>query len=229
MGHPISQQWGYIAERLFIDEEDVENAPRQEFGEYRAGDIKYKDLNNDHVINELDLSPIGYPTTPEINYGFGISTGYKNFDFSFFLQGSARSSFWIDAHALSPFITSSSEGKTMETGLAKFIADDYWTELSPNPQAGWPRLSSYRIDNNTQRSTMFMRNGSFLRLKSLEFGYSLPEKMINSLNLKQCRFYVSGTNLFLLSGFDLWDVEMGGNGLGYPLQRVINLGVNISF
>jgi len=229
IGHPISQQWGYIAERLFIDKADVENAPRQEFGEYRAGDIKYKDLNNDNVINELDLSPIGYPTTPEINYGFGISTGYKNFDFSFFLQGSARSSFWIDAYALSPFITSSSNGKTMENGLAKFIADDYWTELSPNPQAGWPRLSNYRINNNTQRSTMFMRNGSFLRFKSIEFGYSFPKIITNKLKLEQFRFYASGTNLFTLSGFDLWDIEMGGNGLGYPLQRVVNLGINISF
>lgn len=229
IGYPISQQWGYIAERLFIDEADVENAPRQEFGEYRAGDIKYKDLNNDNVINELDLSPIGYPITPEINYGFGVSTGYKNFDFSFFFQGSARSTFWIDAYALSPFITYSSGGRTMETGLAKFIADDYWSELSPNPQAGWPRLSNYRISNNTQRSTMFMRNGSFLRFKSLEFGYSFPKTMTDRLKLEQLRLYASGTNLFVLSDFDLWDIEMGGNGLGYPLQRVINLGINFSF
>lgn len=229
IGHPISQQWGYIAERLFIDEADVENSPRQEFGEFGAGDIKYQDLNGDGVINELDLAPIGYPTTPEINYGFGISSGYKNFDLSVFFQGSARSSFWINAHSLTPFITYSSGGQVMESGLAKFIADDFWSELSPNPQAGWPRLSNYRIPNNTQRSTMFMENGSFLRLKSLEFGYSLPDRITNSLNLTQARFYLSGTNLLLLTGFDLWDVEMGGNGLGYPLQKVINLGANISF
>ncbi len=117
----------------------------------------------------------------------------------------------------------------METGLAKFIADDYWSELSPDPQAGWPRLSNYRLPNNTQTSTMFMRDGAFLRLKSVELGYSLPERVTNTLKLDKARIYVSGTNLLLFTGFDLWDVEMGGNGLGYPLQKVINLGLNISF
>lgn len=229
IGHPISQQWGYIAERLFIDDADVENSPRQEFGKFEAGDIKYKDLNKDNVVNELDLTPIGYPTTPEINYGFGISSGYKNFDFSFFFQGSARSSFWIDAYTLTPFISYTSGGRVLETGLAKFIADDYWSELSPDPQAGWPRLSNYRIPNNTQRSSMFMEDGSFLRLKSVECGYSLPKRIVNGMKMDQVRFYLSGTNLLLFSGFDLWDVELGGNGLGYPLQKVVNIGLNISF
>jgi TonB-linked SusC/RagA family outer membrane protein len=229
IGHPISQQWGYIAERLFIDDADVENSPRQEFGEFGAGDIKYRDLNKDNLVNELDLTPIGYPTTPEINYGFGISSGYKNFDFSFFFQGSARSSFWIDAYSLTPFISYSSGGQVLETGLAKFIADDYWSELSPDPQAGWPRLSNYRIPNNTQRSSMFMEDGSFLRLKSVECGYSVPKRIVNGMKMDQVRFYLSGSNLLLFSGFDLWDVEMGGNGLGYPLQKVVNVGLNISF
>lgn len=229
IGYPISQQWGYIAERLFIDEADVENSPIQEFGEFGAGDIKYKDLNNDGLVNELDLAPIGYPTVPEINYGFGISTGFKNIDFSVFFQGSARSSFWINAHTLSPFIRYTSGNQILETGLAKFIADDFWSELSPDPQAKWPRLSNYRIPNNTQRSTMFMRDGSFLRLKSLEVGYSIPDKLLESFNMEQIRIYASGTNLLLLSKFDLWDIEMGGNGLGYPLQKVINIGLNLSF
>lgn len=229
IGHPISQRWGYIAERLFIDEEDVHNSARQEFGEYGAGDIKYKDMNGDGVINELDLTPIGFPSTPEINYGFGLSAGYENFDVSFFFQGSARSSFWLDANSLTPFIRSSSGGKNIETGLAKFIADDYWSDLSPNPQAGWPRLSNYRISNNTQTSTWWMRKGDFLRLKSVEVGYALPQNLINNLNLDQVRFYLSGTNLALFSDFNLWDIEMGGNGLGYPLQKVFNFGINVSF
>lgn len=229
IGMPISQQWGYVAERLFIDDADLANAPRQDFGEYRAGDIKYKDINGDEIINELDRVPIGYPTTPEINYGFGLSMGYKNFDFSFFFQGSGRSSFWISAEAMAPFIQTSSDGKILETGLSKFIADNYWSEGSQDPFAGWPRLSTYQIRNNNQRSTWFMQDGSFLRLKSAEFGYSLPTDFLNKIKLKSCRIYASGTNLFLISKFKLWDVEMGGNGLGYPLQRVMNLGVNISF
>ena len=227
IGYPIKQQWGYIAERLFIDQADIDNSPRQDFGEYAPGDIKYKDINNDNIINELDMVPIGYPTTPEVNYGFGLSAGYKNFDVSFFFQGAARSSFWINADAMSPFIKRGSP--VTEGGLAQFIADDYWSETSQNPNAYWPRLSTYIIKNNTQRSTRTMENGSFLRLKSAEIGYSLPQRLTNKWGLDLCRFYVSGTNLFLISGFKWWDVEMGGNGLGYPFQRMINVGVNVTF
>jgi TonB-linked SusC/RagA family outer membrane protein len=229
INNPISQKWGYVAERLFIDDADVENSPRQDFGEYGAGDIKYKDISDDGVINELDMVPIGYPTVPEINYGFGLSVGYKNFDLSFFFHGSGRSSFWIDSRNMAPFIRYSSNGLIHERGLTNFIADDYWSEISQDPYAGWPRLSNYTIDNNTQRSTWFMRNGSFLRLKNAEFGYSLPGTIVKSLKLSDCRLYISGSNLLLFSGFNTWDVEMGGSGLGYPLQRVFNVGVNVSF
>ena len=231
IGTSVGQQFGYIAERLFIDQADIDNSARQDFGEYKPGDIKYKDLNTDGVINELDMAPIGRPTTPEINYGFGLSMGYKNFDFSFFFQGSARSSFWIDAASMSPFRQHKMTGdnRIYETGVAKFIADDYWSELSQDPNAAWPRLSNYVISNNNQRSTWFMKNGDFLRLKSVEIGYSLPRKWLNKIKLDQIRIYASGTNLFCLSDFKLWDVEMGGNGLNYPLQRVINLGLNLSF
>jgi TonB-linked SusC/RagA family outer membrane protein len=230
-GHAVSQQWGYVAERLFIDEEERLDAPRQDFSEYMAGDIKYKDIDEDGVINERDLVPIGYPTTPEINYGFGLSAGYKNVDISVFFQGSARSSFWLSYSAMSPFYSRvpANESQIHETGLAQFIADSYWSELSPNPHAGWPRLSSYPIGNNNQRNTMFMYDNSFLRLKSAEIGYSLPQKLIAHLKLTSCRFYLSGTNLLLFSKFKLWDVEMGSNGLGYPLQRVFNIGINLVF
>ena len=233
-GLAISQQFGYIAERLFIDQADIEHSPRQDFGEYLPGDIKYKDINGDGVINELDLVPIGYPTTPEINYGFGISAGYKHFDFSIFFQGSARSTFWIDAAAMSPFVLRTRQDEnnrtlSTENGLAKFITEDYWSETTQNPDSYWPRLSNTIISNNTQRSTQYMQNGDFLRLKSAEIGYAIPDKIAGKIRLSSCRFYLNGTNLLLFSKFKLWDIEMGGNGLGYPLQRVINLGINLSF
>ena len=94
-GLPLNQNFGYVAERLFADEEDIRNSPSQ-FGNYMAGDIKYKDINNDGKITELDMVPMGYPTSPEIVYGFGLSGGYKQWDLSFFFQGLARESFWID-------------------------------------------------------------------------------------------------------------------------------------
>lgn len=220
VGYPLSQQWGYIAERLFVDEAEVANAPKQNFGNYLGGDIKYRDINGDGQITERDRVPIGHPTDPEIIYGFGASFGYKRFDMSFFFQGSARSSFWIDPVATSPF--------NGETQLLKAYADNYWSEDNRNSYALWPRLSSTVIANNTQQSTWFMQDGGFLRLKQAEFGFTLPDGLLKKLSVANVRFYANGLNLFAISSFKLWDTEMGGNGLGYPVQRVFNLGLHVT-
>ena len=198
-------------------------------------------MNGDGVINDLDQAPIGYPTSPEINYGFGLSAGYKEIDFSFFFSGSARSSFFISARDMAPFITRTinsgggistnlGDGNArMNGGLAKFIADDHWTEQSQNPYATWPRLMQEVLNNNLQQSSWWMRDGQFLRLKSVELGYSLPKKLSSKLKLSSMRVYVNGANLLLFSKFKLWDIELGSNGMNYPLQRVTNVGINLSF
>ena len=227
-GWPVNQPYGWIAERLFVDDHDVESSALQ-FADYAAGDIKYMDLNNDGVIDDLDIAPIGYPTVPEINYGFGLSANYKNIDLSFFFSGTARSSFFINPSAMAPFIRRNEGDGVMNGGLAKFIADDHWTEQSQNPYAIWPRLSTTQIDNNIRTSTWWMRDGRFLRLKSVELGYSLPQNLTGKLGMHSLRLYFSGTNLLLFSKFKLWDVELGGNGLNYPLQRVFNVGIDLSF
>ena len=228
IGLNLSQPWGYIAERLFIDEADIANSPVQTFGEYMPGDIKYKDINNDGVIDINDEVPIGYPTTPEIIYGFGVSSSYKNFDLSFFFQGSARSSFFIDAYRTSPFIDTSGSA-IGNNALLTAWANDHWSENDRNLYAAWPRLSDQLIDNNNRNSTWWLRDGSFLRLKSLEIGYSMNEELVQKAKLESARLYISTTNLFTISKFKIWDVEMGGNGLGYPIQRGINLGLNMNF
>ncbi|MDR2775404.1 MAG: SusC/RagA family TonB-linked outer membrane protein, partial [Tannerella sp.] len=235
-GQKISQQYGYIAERLFLDDNEVQNSPPQPFGDYGAGDIKYKDINGDMQINENDQVPIGFPTTPEIIYGFGVSVGYKNIDFSCFFQGSARSSFWIDAEQSAPFINRSSgdvdqllHGFTTHRAMLQYWADDHWSEDNRNVYALWPRLSETRNSNNLQRSTWFMRDGTFLRLKTMEIGYTLPQRWTNVINLQNIRLYLSGSNLLVFSKFKMWDVEMAGNGLAYPIQRVFNVGVNVEF
>jgi TonB-linked SusC/RagA family outer membrane protein len=240
VGQKLSQKYGYIAERLFLDDDEVYNSPSQggiADGAYpRAGDIKYKDINGDYKIDLNDQVPIGYPETPEINYGFGISAGYKNVDFSCFFSGQARSSFWIDPKATAPFVNRSdgNEDKTLHEfttsrAMLQYWADDYWNENSRNIYALWPRLSAQEAKNNTVTSTWFMRSGDFLRLKTMELGYTLPAKWVNTIRMKNIRFYASGTNLFVISKFKLWDPEMGNNGLAYPLQRVINLGVTVEF
>lgn len=237
IGNSLNQPYGYIAERLFIDEADIANSPLQTFGEYMAGDIKYKDINEDGIIDTNDEVPIGFPTVPEIIYGFGASAGYKNVDFSFFFQGSARSSFFIDGYKTSPFIDINSgdqgddwNNKLGNNALLQAWADDHWSEDNRDIYAAWPRLSDQIVDNNNRNSTWFMRNGAFLRLKSVELGYTLDKStFVSKAKISSMRIYLSGTNLLTFSHFKLWDVEMGGNGLGYPIQKVFNLGVNVNF
>lgn len=244
-GWPVSQQWGFIAERLFIDQKEVANSPSQ-FGDdglgnaqnsVRAGDIKYRDINGDGIISNDDMVPLGYPRQPEIIYGFGASLRYKKFDFSFYFQGSARSSFFIDGAAIQPYI----QGGGLQHGLLRSVSDNHWSEENRNPYAFWPRLSQNRVGNyqvkineewvnigaNNAPSTWWMRNGNFLRLKNVDMGYNIGK--VKRLGLTGGRVYLSATNLFMLSSFKMWDVEMGGNGLGYPIQSIYNLGLEVSF
>lgn len=239
VGYPIDQQWGYIAEHLFIDQKEVENSPQQSFGDYGAGDIKYRDINGDGKITTLDQVPIGYPTSPEIVYGFGVSLGFKNFDFSTFFQGLSRESFWLDFNAIAPFVPyhydddpAALNGLTLKNQLLAAIANNHWSESNQNEYALWPRLStssSIGNGNNSQTSTWFMRNGSFLRLKDVQVGYTMPSRLTERIKVKSVRFYLDGINLLYWSPFKLWDPEMAGNGLGYPIQRVFNIGVQASF
>jgi TonB-linked SusC/RagA family outer membrane protein len=227
IGHPVNQPFGLIAERLFIDAEDIANSPEQFNGfsssgnAYLPGDIKYTDLNGDGVVNENDRTAIGSPQVPEIIYGFGISAGYRDFDLSIFMQGAAKVSFFINPNDISPFVN--------ERNALSVIADNYWSENNPNPNAFWPRLSTYEISNNQQQSTWWQRNGDFLRLKNVEFGYTLPEKSTGIFSGLNTRIYFTGLNLLTFSKFDLWDTEMGGNGLGYPPQKIYNLGLQVKF
>jgi TonB-linked SusC/RagA family outer membrane protein len=221
VGYSLGQTWGYIAERLFIDEEDIRNSPTQ-FGTYMAGDIKYRDLNNDGKITEMDMAPIGYPTTPEVVYGFGASAGWKAWDFSFFFQGLARESFWINYTDTSPFING-------QRALLQAYADDHWSEDNRNEYALWPRLSPSVVENNNKTSTWFMRDGSFLRLKEVQLGYSLPESLLKKIAMHSLRVYFVGSNVLTFSKFKLWDPEMGGNGFKYPVQRMYQMGLQLNF
>ena len=228
-GRSIRQTWGYIAERLFIDDEDAANSPSQAaFGsQYGGGDIKYTDVNGDGVITNADMVPIGYPTSPEIIYGFGVSLGHKGFDFSVFFQGLGRESFWIDA-------TSAYSTKYNKYGTAPFVnngqllkaySDSHWSEDNRDIYALYPRYSAYENHNNTQVSTWWMRDGSFVRLKQMEFGYTLPQKLTNKIHIDNLRVYFQGNNLLCWSKFKLWDPELAGEGFNYPIQRTFNIGL----
>jgi len=242
VGNNVTVAQGYIAERLFVDDEEALNSPVQ-FGQpgidYGGGDIKYKDLNGDGVITSLDQAPIGNPQVPKITYGMGISMGYKKLDINVFFQGLSDVSFFMNPYTTGPFLNSIQEaginaisegnGLLSENGLLQAYADSHWSEENRDIYALWPRLSTEVIDNNVRRSTWWMRDGSFLRLKQVEIGYSFLDNVDNRFGLSSMRLYVTGTNLFSWSKFNLWDPELGGNGLNYPIQRVINVGLHVGF
>ncbi|MDN5202226.1 TonB-dependent receptor [Fulvivirgaceae bacterium BMA10] len=242
IGNNVNVSQGFIAERLFVDDEEALNSPVQ-FGtpgvDYGGGDIKYKDLNGDGVITTLDLAPIGKPQIPKITYGVGLSAGYKRFDINVFFQGLAETSFFINPITTGPFINTvqeaginavgSGNGILSENGLLQAYADSYWSEENRDIYAAWPRLSTEVVTNNVVRSTWWLRDGSFLRLKQVEVGYDLLKNLDNRLGLAKLRVYASGTNLAVWSKFKLWDPELQGNGLNYPLQRVVNLGLQVGF
>jgi TonB-linked SusC/RagA family outer membrane protein len=233
IGVPVGQKFGLFADRLFIDQADVKNSPHQEFGPYGPGDIKYRDVNGDGVITNLDEVPIGFPIFPEINYGFGFSTGYKGVELDVFFEGLARESFWINVGSGS---TLANQGTAPFVGghqLLEAYAKNHWTVKNRNITALYPRFSTQKTTegmvNNEQRSTWFMRNGTFMRLKAVKLAYTFPLSVLKALSLRELRIYINSTNLFHFSKFKLWDPEMAGNGLGYPLQRVFNIGIHIQF
>ena len=216
-GHPINSINCLIADGLYKDEEEIASSPKSVYATrypLQPGDIKYRDLNNDDIIDDNDKCWTGNPTVPEIIYGFGFSLKYKGFDCSAFFQGQGKVSIIMyDAH---PFSTKAKPG----FGLVQWIADEHWSESNPDPAAKYPRLSSQWNEHNGQANTLYVRNGKMLRLKTVEIGYSY----------KMMRIYVSGTNLLTFAPFKYWDPEKGsGNGLSYPLQRTFNLGFQFNF
>lgn len=224
-GKPLNTLTGYVAEGLFTSQEEIDNWPDQSAlgtSNLRPGDIKYRDVNGDGQITTDDqvmLSP--YDSTPRIQYGFGLNLTYKKFDFGVFFNGSAQRKIMINS-GYAPFIAAGGDGNnspTLERNLMQWIADNHWSESNPNPNAIYPRLglTGSDISNNIQPSSYWLRNGNFLRFKTLEFGYTFPF----------CRLYFSADNLAVFSPFKLWDPELGWN--TYPLQRTFNLGLQLTF
>lgn len=212
IGYPLLSHRVLVADGLFTSQADIDNSARQTYSaSYLPGDIKYKDLNSDGVIDDNDRKIVGSPSLPQIVYGLGCSVQYKKWDASIFFQGVAKTT--ISIGNISPF-------GTLQRNVLGFVADNYWSEENPNPDALYPRLDYGDNTNNLQPSSYWLRDGSFLRLKNAELGFTY----------KMMRGYLSGINLLTFTEFDLWDPELGsGNGLAYPLQKVVNLGVQFNF
>lgn len=229
-GSSGTHEFGLIAEGLFQSQEEIDNAPVQNFGTYRVGDVRYRDVNGDGVVDSYDRVALGYTNIPEIVYGFGVTLAWKGFDVNAFFQGVGHTSFHIGEMAMRPF----SSGNLNESAINADIYDHVWkTTNTPeqNMRAYYPRLSEAGGEgsqNNNQISTLTLRNGSFMRLKNFEIGYTMPGKLMEKTFVKSMRFYLSGSNLFTISKFKLWDPETGSaDGRIYPPLRVITIGLTV--
>lgn len=226
-GHRINQAVGYIDLGLFKDYDDIRNSPKQNFGgDVMPGDIKYKDVNGDGVIDENDKVAIGATTRPNLTYGFGISAKWKGLDVNVHFQGVGKSTYFINGSTVFMFKSSDGWGNV----LTEMANSNRWIlGVNEDPNADYPRLSYGGNANNEQQSTYWLRNGSYLRLKTLDIGYTLPTALVNKAYLNKVRIFFVGTNLLTFSKFKLWDPELGcSDGKRYPLSRTFSLGVSVN-
>lgn len=234
-GRSLNELIGLVAERLFTPEDFDENGhllpgiPSQDgVGgvNLKPGDIKYKDMDGDGAITAEDEGFIGGTNDPRKVYGFGGVIAYKNIDFNFFFQGVADTYRMVGGTA--SFIPGS--GTTVQgNAYAKNIGDTYSDE-NPDPYAFWPRFTYGPNLNNYRASTWWKKDMSFLRCKTLELGYTFDNSWLKSIYVKNLRVYVSANNLFCISGWKLWDPELGTNdGLKYPMNRSFQFGLDINF
>lgn len=227
----VNQAKGLIALGLFKDYDDIRNSPRQDFGTVQPGDIKYKDVNGDGVVNDGDKVAIGATTRPNMIYGFGVSASWKGLDVNVHFQGAGKTSFFIDGPTVYAF--SSGEWGNI---LADVAGSNRWIEheisgtmATENPNASYPRLSYGGNNNNYRQSTYWLRNGSYLRLKTLELGYSIPKPLVNKIRFNNIRLFLRGSNLLTFSSFKLWDPELGSStGTEYPLAKSFTLGLSVN-
>lgn len=224
VGHRVGQLRGLVSEGLFKDYDDIRNSPKQTFGEVAPGDIKYKDINGDGVIDNNDVVPIGATVKPNLIYGFGVSLAWKGLDVNLHFQGAGKSSFCMEGAVSYPFLNGT-WGNVFQDAVG-----NYWSkDVNEDPNAKYPRLSYNGNANNYRPSTYWMREGSYLRLKTVEIGYTLPKRWLSAMHFTGLRIYVMGTNLLTFSSFKLWDPEMGSTtGQQYPLSKSVTVGLTFN-
>lgn len=231
IGHPITsvlQGTSYIrnflqADGIFQSQAQIDASPKQRFSaNVKPGDIKYKDINGDGVIDNLDFVTTDYNFVPKAYFGFGASAAYKNFDISLFFQG-------VSGRTIS--IQNIVNSGTSANGYLNQFSVDGWTPA--NPTAPYPRLLLGDRGNNTQNSDFWLRSGDYIRLKNAEIGYSIPASLLKKFKLSQLRLYVSGLNLLTfdkLGGLNIDpEVPEAGYNSTYPYMKIYSFGLNLKF
>lgn len=235
VGYQSGINRGLIALGLFKDEADIENSPQQNLGSVvLPGDIKYKDVNGDGVVDDGDVVPLEYSNTPQIQYGLGTEFNYKNWNLSVLFEGTARMKYFVGGSGYYPFANE-------DTGnILTMVADpnNRWisAEISgdpstENPNAKFPRLTYGNNNNNNRASTFWLRDGSYLRLKNVTLAYSTQNKLFKKVGIQNATFSLIGENLWLWDkGDKIFDpTQASSNGAKYPIQRVITLQCNLNF
>ncbi|MGM9753306.1 MAG: SusC/RagA family TonB-linked outer membrane protein [Candidatus Cryptobacteroides sp.] len=219
-GYALYTFWGYEFEGLYRSEEEIAEhlwADDAALG-YNVGDARYRDLNQDGRIDEADKTALGNPF-PDFSYGFNLGAEYKGFDFQLFLQG-------VWGNQIYNALRLRTEGTGNEATLSTTMRDA-WSETNPNGTI--PNASSNPM--NTENNSRFVEEGAYLRLKTLQLGYTLPSSLSSKLSMSRCRLYLSANNLFTLTDYSGYDPEVGG-GVdygNYPQSRTFMLGININF
>lgn len=227
-GYSLKVREGFICDGFYTEEDIANTEVAKPLGvKVQAGDLKYRDLNGDNVIDAYDIGYIGAPSVPRITYGFGTTLNWNNFTFGIFFQGVSDVSLTLSASAFKPFADEAAKGNL----YANIV--DRWTPENPDPNAKWPRLDYGLTTNamNYDESSFWIKDGSYIRLKTVDFAYTIPSHITKKWHLNSMRVFLTGYNLLTFTPFDMWDVELGqdGNGMKYPNLRTFAAGFNFSF
>ena len=219
-GQPLGTRFGYQFDRYFTEEDNIAALPNQSLlGTQQPGDLKYKDLNDDGVINDDDIAKTGYGKMPEITYGVNFGLRYKGLDLNGLFHGIDHSTTYNSGYTYWDFY--GKIGNVLEHHL------DRWTPGS-GQSAKYPRLSISN-SNNYSGSSYWVQNNAFLRLKFLELGYTIPAVLSKKIGISKARIFVNGNNLYCWDKVDQKDPELQDNGLAYPIQRTFSAGLNLNF
>ena len=217
---PADSERGLIALGFFQSQEEIDNSPAQQFGQTKVGDIKYKDVNEDGVINENDFVAQDYGNTfPSLNYAFSLGAEYKGFGINATFQGAAhqvKNLRYVD-------------GVWGALSDNRNLSQEYYNNCFDIAGAGasYPRLSTENVANNAQNSTIWYRNASWLKLRDCEIYYKLPAKLIEPLKISSTKIFVQGQNLLSFSSIDAVDAE--NLNTGYPVMKAVNIGLSVEF
>ena len=217
---PADSERGLIALGFFHSQEEIDNSPVQQFGQTKVGDIKYKDVNEDGVINENDFVAQDYGNTfPSLNYAFSLGAEYKGFGINATFQGAAhqvKNLRYVD-------------GVWGALSDNRNLSQEYYNNCFDIAGAGasYPRLSTENVANNAQNSTIWYRNASWLKLRDCEIYYKLPAKLIEPLKISSTKIFVQGQNLLSFSSIDAVDAE--NLNTGYPVMKAVNIGLSVEF